>query len=138
MALASYIIGSGLTALIGGISYNYLFIKENKIEDNEDLNEDLNESINYSLIDEKLNDNLVCSKETPKLGITFKDKSNSIIKICKEECGFEFINNSKKDRQKLLRYIREYEKIGKLGFVNNHKKKYKRKQELLNINLKIK
>lgn len=134
MALASYIIGSGLTALIGGISYNYLFIKEEKLLENEDLNE----SINYSLIDEKLNDNLVCSKETPKLGITFKDKSNSIIKICKEECGFEFINNSKKDRQKLLRYIREYEKIGKLGFVNNHKKKYKRKQELLNINLKIK
>ena len=134
MALASYIIGSGLTALIGGISYNYLFIKEEKLLENEDLNE----SINYSLIDEKLNDNLVCSKETPKLGITFKDKSNSIIKICKEECGFEFINNSKKDRQKLLRYIREYEKIGKLGFVNNHNKKYKRKQELLNINLKIK
>ena len=134
MALASYIIGSGLTALIGSISYNYLFIKEEKLLENEDLNE----SINYSLIDEKLNDNLVCSKETPKLGITFKDKSNSIIKICKEECGFEFINNSKKDRQKLLRYIREYEKIGKLGFVNNHKKKYKRKQELLNINLKIK
>ena len=125
MALASYIIGSGLTALIGGISYNYLFIKEEK--------EDLNESINYSLIDEKLNDTLVSSKETPKLGITFKDKSNSIIKICREDCGFECRNNSKKDRQKLLRYIREYEKLGKLGFVNNHKKKSKRKQELLNI-----
>ena len=125
MALASYIIGSGLTALIGGISYNYLFIKEEK--------EDLNVSINYSLIDEKLNDNLVSSKETPKLGITFKDKSNSIIKICREDCGFECRNNSKKDRQKLLRYIREYEKLGKLGFVNNHKKKSKRKQELLNI-----
>ena len=125
MALASYIIGSGLTALIGGFSYNYLFIKEEK--------EDLTESINYSLIDEKLNDNLVSSKETPKLGITFKDKSNSIIKICREDCGFECRNNSKKDRQKLLRYIREYEKLGKLGFVNNHKKKSKRKQELLNI-----
>jgi len=128
MALASYIIGSGLTALIGGFSYNYLFIKEEKEE-----KEALNESINYSLIDEKLNDNLVSSKETPKLGITFKDKSNSIIKICREDCGFECRNNSKKDRQKLLRYIREYEKLGKLGFVNNHKKKYKRKQELLNI-----
>ena len=128
MALASYIIGSGLTALIGGFSYNYLFIKEEKEE-----KEDLNESINYSLIDEKLNDTLVSSKETPKLGITFKDKSNSIIKICREDCGFECRNNSKKDRQKLLRYIREYEKLGKLGFVNNHKKKSKRKQELLNI-----
>ena len=128
MALTSYIIGSGLTALIGGISYNYLVSKEEVQE-----SKSLNESINYSLIDEKLNDNLVSSKETPKLGITFKDKSNSIIKICREDCGFECRNNSKKDRQKLLRYIREYEKLGKLGFVNNHKKKSKRKQELLNI-----
>ena len=58
MALASYIIGSGLTALIGGISYNYLFIKKENLEENEDLNE----SINYSLIDEKLNDN--CFKKS--------------------------------------------------------------------------
>jgi hypothetical protein len=119
MALASYIIGSGLTALIGGISYNYLFIRKEKLEENEDLNE----SIKYSLIDEKLTDNLVSSKETPKLGITFKEKSDSIVKICREDCGFECRNNSKKDRQKLLRYIREYEKLGKVGFINNHKKK---------------
>ena len=119
MALASYIIGSGLTALIGGISYNYLFIRKEKLEENEDLNE----SIKYSLIDEKLTDNLVSSKETPKLGITFKEKSDYIVKICREDCGFECRNNSKKDRQKLLRYIREYEKLGKVGFINNHKKK---------------
>jgi len=127
MALTSYIIGSGLTALIGGISYNYLFMKEENIEEKNNLSE----SINYSLIDEKLNDNLVSSKATPNLGVTFKDKSNSIITICREDCGFEFRNNSKKDRQKLLRYIREYEKIGKVGFINNHKKKYKRKQDLI-------
>lgn len=127
MALTSYIIGSGLTALIGGISYNYLVIKEENIEEKNNLSE----SINYSLIDEKLNDNLVSSKATPNLGVTFKDKSNSIIKICREDCGFECRNNSKKDRQKLLRYIREYEKIGKIGFINNHMKKYKRNQDLL-------
>jgi hypothetical protein len=127
MALTSYIIGSGLTALIGGISYNYLFIKEENIE----AQNDLSESINYSLIDEKLNDNLVSSKETPKLGVTFKEKSDTIVKICREDCGFECRNNSKKDRQKLLRYIREYEKIGKVGFINIHKKKYKRNQDLI-------
>ena len=127
MALISYIVGSGLTALIGGVSYKF-FISKKEIDTNL---EDLNESINYSLIDEKLNDNLVSSKETPKLGITFKDKSNSIIKICREDCGFECRNNSKKDRQKLLRYIREYEKIGKVGFINIHKKKYKRNQDLI-------
>ena len=131
MALTSYIIGSGLTALLGGISYNYLFGKEQNIEEKIDLTE----SINYSLIDENLNDNLVSSKETPKLGITFKDKSNAIIKICREDCGFECRNNNKKDRQKLLRYIREYERLGKLGFVNNHKKKYKKKQDLIKKNL---
>ena len=123
MALTSYIIGSGLTALISGISYNYLVIKEEKEVPESQY---LNESIHYSLIDEKLNDNLVSSKQSPKLGVTFKDKCNSIIIICKEDCGFECRDNSKKDRQKLLRYIREYEKIGKVGFINNHKKHTKK------------
>ena len=122
MALISYIVGSGLTALIGGVSYRYFSGKK----ENEALNKDLNESINYSLIDEKLIETLVSSKKTPPLGVTFQEKSNSIIKICREDCGFECRKNSKKDRQKLLRYIREYEKLGKVGFVNNHKKKYKR------------
>jgi hypothetical protein len=122
MALISYIVGSGLTALIGGVSYKF-FISKKEIDTNL---EDLNESINYSLIDEKLKETVVSSKNSPKLGITFQDKCNSIINICKEDCGFECRNNGKKDRQKLLRYISEYEKIGKLGFVNNHKKKYKR------------
>ena len=122
MALMSYIVGSGLTAIIGGVSYRYFSGKT----ENESLDEDLNESINYSLIDEKLKETLVSSKKTPPLGVTFQDKCNSIIKICRDDCGFECRKNSKKDRQKLLRYIREYEKLGKLGFINNHKKKYKR------------
>jgi hypothetical protein len=121
MALLSYIVGSGLTALIGGVSYRYLY-SEKEIN----IKEDLNESINYSLIDEKFKETVVSSKKTPPLGITFQDKSNSIIKICREDCGFECRKNNKKDRQKLLRYIREYEKLGKIGFITNHKKKYKR------------
>jgi hypothetical protein len=121
MALLSYIVGSGLTALIGGVSYRYLYGEKDIT-----IKEDLNKSINYSLIDEKLKETVVSSKKTPSLGVTFQDKSNSIIKICRENCGFECRNNTKKDRQKLLRYIREYEKIGKIGFITNHKKKYKR------------
>ena len=117
MVLISYIVGSSLTALIG---INYLFNKK----DNE-INKDLNDSINYALIDEKLKEIIVSSSKSPSLGITFQDKSNSIILLCREECGFECRNNTKKDRQKLLRYIREYEKNGKLGFIHNHKKKYK-------------
>jgi len=120
MALISYIVGSGLTALIGGVSYRYF---SGKTEKDLVLDDDLNDSINYSLIDEKLKETIVSSKKSPNLGITFQDKSNSIIKICKEECGFECRNSGKKDRQKLLRYIREYEKIGKIGFVSNHSKK---------------
>ena len=120
MALISYIVGSGLTALIGSVSYNYLFnIKDNDIE----LNKDLNDSINYALIDEKLKEIIVSSSKSPSLGVTFQDKSNSIILLCREECGFECRNNTKKDRQKLLRYIIEYEKNGKIGFIHNHKKK---------------
>jgi len=121
MALISYIVGSSLTALIGGVSYNYLFSKKD-IE----INKDLNETIKYALIDEKLKETIVSSSKSPSLGVTFQDKSNSIILLCREECGFECRNNSKKDRQKLLRYIREYEKVGKIGFIHNHKKKYKR------------
>ena len=120
MALISYIVGSGLTAIIGGVSYRYF---SGKTEKDLVLDDDLNDSINYSLIDEKLKETIVSSKKSPNLGITFQDKSNSIIKICKEECGFECRNSGKKDRQKLLRYIREYEKIGKIGFVSNHYKK---------------
>jgi hypothetical protein len=124
MALLSYIVGSGLTALISGVSYKYFSYKK----DIEELEEstDLNGSINYSLIDEKLKETMVSSKKSPSLGVTFQDKCTSIIKICREDCGFDCRNNGKKDRQKLLRYIREYEKIGKIGFVTNHKKKYKR------------
>ena len=124
MALLSYIVGSGLTALISGVSYKYFSYKK----DIEELEEstDLNGSINYSLIDEKLKETMVSSKKSPSLGVTFQDKCTSIIKICREDCGFECRNNGKKNRQKLLRYIREYEKLGKIGFVNNHKKKYKR------------
>ena len=127
MALLSYIVGSGLTALISGVSYKYLWSKK-EIEEIEKLenNTDLNESINYSLIDEKLKETIVSSKKSPMLGVTFNDKCTSIIKICKEDCGFECRNNGKKDRQKLLRYISEYKKLGKIGFVTNHKKKCKR------------
>ena len=124
MALLSYIVGSGLTALISGVSYKYFSYKKD-IEEFEEPT-DLNGSINYSLIDEKLKETMVSSKKSPSLGVTFQDKCTSIIKICREECGFDCRNNGKKDRQKLLRYIREYEKIGKIGFVTNHKKKYKR------------
>ena len=124
MALLSYIVGSGLTALISGVSYKYFSYKKD-IEEFEEPT-DLNGSINYSLIDEKLKETMVSSKKSPSLGVTFQDKCTSIIKICREECSFDCRNNGKKDRQKLLRYIREYEKIGKIGFVTNHKKKYKR------------
>jgi len=121
MALLSYIVGSSLTALIGGVSYKY-FSGKKEIDEIDNLNE----SINYSLIDEKLKETVVSSKKSPMLGVTFQDKCTSIIKICREDCGFDCRNNGKKNRQKLLRYIREYEKLGKIGFVNNHKKKYKR------------
>ena len=39
---------------------------------------------------------LTGGRKSPSLGITFQDKSNSIILLCREECGFECRNNTKK------------------------------------------
>jgi len=118
-----YIIGSGLTALLGGISYRY-FLDDEKIVD--ELKQ--TEKIDYSLIDEKLNEIVVSSNKSPLLGVTFKEKSNSIIKICNEQCGLSITYyNSKAIRKRLGKYIREYEKIGLDGFIYNHKKILKKK-----------
>jgi hypothetical protein len=118
-----YIVGSGLTALLGGISYRY-FLDDEKIVD--ELKQ--TEKIDYSLIDEKLNEVVVSSNKSPLLGVTFKEKSNSIIQICNEQCGLSIsYDNSKGKRKRLGKYIREYEKIGLDGFIYNYKKILKKK-----------
>lgn len=113
-----YIIGSGLSALLGGITYSYY-----SHEEKEELKY-LDESpINYSMIDSKMKEIVVSSNISPPLGVTFIEKCTSIIKICNEMCGLKCsYDNSKRTRKKLGKYIREYERIGLEGFINNHKK----------------
>jgi hypothetical protein len=123
MALLMTFIGYSLTALIGGISYTY-FIEDDKVLDLKESNE----TIHYSLVDEKLNETCVSSKNSPTLGITFQDKCKNLIILCNEYsiCSLHY-DNSKKGRHRFLKYIREYEKIGLDGFIDNHKKKLKDK-----------
>ena len=100
-----YIIVSGL---LGGISYSYYTtISKLELKDS---------SINYSLIDSKMKELVVTSNVSPSLGVNFKDKCVSIIKICNEDC------NSKRTRKRLGKYIKEYERIGLDRFIHNHKK----------------
>ena len=112
-----YIIGSGLSALLGGITYSYYSHEKTELE--------LDESpINYSMIDSKMKEIVVSSNISPPLGVTFKDKCTSIIKICNEMCFLKCsYDNSKRTRKKFGKYIKEYERIGLEGFINNHKKK---------------
>jgi len=111
-----YIIGS---ALLGGITYSY-YSKEEK-EELKDLDEF---PINYSMINNNMKEIVVSSNVSPALGVTFKDKCTSIIKVCNEKCGMKCrYENSKRIRKKLGKYIKEYESIGLEEFVNNHKKK---------------
>ena len=107
-----YIIVSGL---LGGISYSYYTtISKLELKDS---------SINYSLIDSKMKELVVTSNVSPSLGVNFKDKCVSIIKICNEDCNMKCIyDNSKRTRKRLGKYIKEYERIGLDRFIHNHKK----------------
>ena len=115
-----YIIGSTVFSILGGISF--------KIYNNSHFNtintHNLNDSIDYSLIDSNLKEITVSSNKSPSLGITFAQKCQAITNICKSKCGFDPNHKyTKNNRQKLMRYIKEYERIGLNQFIKNHKKK---------------
>ena len=79
----------------------------------------LNYFINYS-VDNELHDNENYDLKN-NLGNTFKEKRESIIKICKDECKLKMNMHSKKRfRDRIKKYIREYEKVGHVQFVLNH------------------
>ena len=106
-----YLIGSSVSAFLGGVAYNFYYTNEEIDEEEEIINDeyDLMIEIPQKNNNKKLNGN------------SFREKSDSIMNICKEECGLEFFNiKSKKTRLKLIRYIKEYETIGHDNFVKNH------------------
>ena len=118
MEYGIYFISSGLTAIMGGVGLNY--IKKTTLN-NETIND--NEPIIYNMLDERLTETIVSSRDKKSLGVTFNDKCIKLIKICEEECGVHCNNKGKKNRQKLLRYINEYDRLGHDAFISNHKKK---------------
>tara|TARA_B110000285_G_C14814941_1_gene463729 strand:- start:45 stop:428 length:384 start_codon:yes stop_codon:yes gene_type:complete len=119
MEYGIYIISSGLTAIMGGVGLNYI----NKPTLNKEIIGDNNEPIIYNMLDERLTETIVSSRDKKSLGVTFNDKCIKLIKICEEECGVYCNNKGKKNRQKLLRYINEYDRLGHDAFISNHKKK---------------
>lgn len=66
-----------------------------------------------------------------QLGNSFNERMINMIEICKYECGINIDNKKNKSRQKLLRYIKEYQKYGHNNFIRNHKKKHFTKNKLL-------
>ena len=129
MEYGIYFISSGLTAIMGGVGLNYI----NKPTLNKELIGDNNEPIIYNMLDERLTETIVSSRDKKSLGVTFNDKCIKLIKICEDECGVYCNNKGKKNRQKLLRYINEYDRLGHDAFISNHKKKLFQKQTKLLI-----
>lgn len=104
-----YIIGS---ALFMGISYSLTPSTKEKVE----------EDLNYMLIQNGSEYKLV-SSEKDDLGINFQEKSRNLIKLCKECCGINLTLNNGKGRKKVIRYIRDYESMGKVEFIRFYNKK---------------
>tara|TARA_B100001121_G_scaffold187393_2_gene163660 strand:- start:155 stop:529 length:375 start_codon:yes stop_codon:yes gene_type:complete len=115
-----YIIGSTVFSILGGIS-----LKMYNNNNSHTINTtNLNDSIDYSLVDYNLKEITVSSNKSPSLGITFAQKCQAITNLCKSKCGFDPNHKyTKNNRQKLMRYIKEYERIGLNQFIKNHKKK---------------
>lgn len=65
------------------------------------------------------------SSDKDDLGVNFQEKSKQLIKVCKEECGLNLTLNNRKGRQKVIRYIRDYERMGKIEFIKYYNKKLK-------------
>jgi len=115
-----YIIGSTVSSILGRISFN-LYNNNTKLPP---IKQNLENSIDYSLVDYNLKEITVSSNKSPSLGITFAQKCHAIANICKSKCGFDPNHKyTKNNRQKLMRYIKEYERIGLNQFIKNHKKK---------------
>ena len=127
-----YIVGGSISSLIGGISY-YWYNDNSSEQNNDEIKCEKNETTNktliheYSLLDDNLKEEYYSSNYYKKdLGTSTNDKFENIVKILNNECNRKTtlpINNNKKQRQKLFRYIHDYEKIGHIMFIHKYKKK---------------
>ena len=126
-----YIVGGSISSILGGISY-YWYNDTSSEEQNIDENSQTKNIDNkiqiheYSLLDENLKEEYYSSNNMRKnLGTNTREKFENIVAILNKECNRKItlpINNNKKQRQKLFRYIHDYEKIGHHMFINKYKK----------------
>ena len=104
-----------------------------------DTNDTTNDVFNYNIIETeieeiiddeiiKLNNNIKSvdrileEKNNNKyLGRTRNQKMDNMRRICREDCNI-IINNNKKSKNRLIKYIKEYETNGHNAFVLSHKK----------------
>ena len=151
-AYLPYIAVSTLTSFLGGITYKYYNNDEsnNNESNNDDVFnyniiddevKDLEEVINNNLekeddIDEvigneiiKLNtnidnvDKILDERNNNKyLGRTRNQKMDNMRRICREECNIVINNSNKKSKNRLMRYIKDYESKGHKEFVLSNKK----------------
>ena len=120
MAL-SYIVGTSLFAFLGGISFKYM----NQPTNNTINVDNINDSICYSLLDNNLRELDVSSIKSESLGNTSAQKSYNIKKLLKDRCGINIVvNRTKKSKQKIQQYIKDYERLGIDQFVKKYKKSH--------------
>ena len=126
-----YMAGSGVSIYVANSIYSYINEKnmgvDIEVEDKtKDTNiKDINNSVDFILLDNNLIERVVSSnKSIHDIGVTVRDKMNSLQKILKDECGRVYtINNTKKVKNKWLRLIKEYETYGHDEFIYKHSKK---------------
>ena len=127
-----YIVGGSISSILGGISYYWYSDNLTEEQNNDEINCEKNENTDknliheYSLLDDNLKEEYYSSNNFRKdLGTTTTNKFESIVEILNKECNRKAklpINNNKKQRQKLFRYIQDYEKIGHYMFIHKYKK----------------
>lgn len=121
-----YIVGGSISSILGGISYYWYNDTSSDKQSNDSDNTNKSQIHEYYVLDENLKEEYYSSDNYKKnLGTTTNNKFASIVKILNEECNRKTklpINNNKKQRQKLYRYINDYEKMGHYKFLNIYKK----------------
>jgi hypothetical protein len=121
-----YVVGSTIASFVGGISYKYYNNESNSnieesnktdISNENDLEIESKtnlEEFKYDILEDEIKNN------NKYLGKTRNQKFEKMRKICKEECNIDIGNINKKSKNKMSKYIREYEEVGHKEFVLNH------------------
>ena len=114
-----YVVCSG--ALLYGFNYVYN-LNSNKLDKKEVIDDTYDIIENENDIDSKKK---IISYNSDKIEGNYNEKREKILKICSEQCNFriKLNNNKSKNRQKITRFINEYNTIGYKAFIKKYNKK---------------